>query len=196
MGKIFFALAFILLTISSCCIRRPTHAQSDRLDTHNPFLPIIECIPCSTMKNSPQTSLWTEAWGTSGKWMIGFESGYNFSHVSVFADAGTHWWPGTSMSWAHREQVGIALLDPDAFLRPEMGIGLHQRYYRSGSIINTPTGDQFIRKQPDFFWHSFAGIRINIPYSNLTLSMRTFRLQEFEDLKADWNFGIQLSFRL
>lgn len=196
MNKTFISIAVIIVTASSCCIRRPTHAQSDRLDTHNPFLPIVECIPCSTLKNSPEMVLWSEGWGTSGKWMTGIEPGYNFSHLTLFSDVGTHWWPGGSMSWAHREQVGAVFFDTDWMIRPEIGIGLHQRYYRSGLIMNTPTGEQFIRRQPDFFWQSFAGIRVNIPYSNIVLCLRTFRMQQFDEQKADWNFGIQLGFRL
>lgn len=189
---------FILLfcgMITSCCIRRQTYAQSDRFDTHNPFLPIVECIPCGNLQNTSETSIWTEAYGAIGKWMIGVESGYNFNHFRLFGDAGVHWWPSGKMSWAYREQVGMALLNPNKIFRPEIGIGLQQRYFRGGNTITTPSGDIFQPYAPSMMHQAFMGIRVNIPASNMILSLRTYRIQEFRSSKVDWNIGIQLGFR-
>jgi hypothetical protein len=196
MVKTFFALLLAIVLLQSCCIRRPTHAQSDRFDTHHPRTPIIECIPCATVKNSATTTLWTEAWGVSNQWMVGIEPGYNFNHVRLFADAGTHWWPSGNMTWAHREQVGIALFNPDLFIRPEFGAGLHQRYYRSEVRMQTSSGEQFVRTPTDFYWQGFGGLRCNVPYSNIEISARVYRLQNLNTAAHDWNFGIQLAFRL
>lgn len=194
--KKIIAFALIVITVQSCCIRRKTNAQSDRFDTHNPFLPIVECIECGNLQNRAETMVWTEAYGATNKWMIGIESGYNLKNIRLFADAGTHWWPGGTMSWAHREQIGIVLFNPNWLVRPEFGAGLQQRYYRSGTIVSTPNGDQFVRKPHDLLWQSFGGLRVNVPATNMILSLRAYRIRAFQSPGTDWNVGIQLGFRL
>jgi hypothetical protein len=192
---VIFSLAIAAIA-QSCCFVRPTSAQSDRLETRNPFVPVVECVPCYTMRNQPEVNLWTEAWGTNNKFMIGIEPGYNANYFRVFADAGTYMWPSGNLKFSHREQIGLAILDPDLFARPEIGIGLHQRYYRSEGNITTPTGIVSMEKQPDLFWQSFFGIRFNIPYSNMVVSTRMYRLENFNGTGHDWNFGLQFACRL
>lgn len=186
-----FSLAF-----TSCCYRRPTSAQSDRWDTHHPQVPVIECIPCGDLRNKPENFIWTEARGTSNRWMVGGEYGFNFDNFRLFADAGTRWWPNGNLTWAHRQQIGFVPFNPNNKIHPEIGIDLHQRYFRSYTTMVTPTGDQLIRNSPEYYWQTFAGIRFAIPYSNVVLGTRVYRLQDFSTKAADWNFGIQLSFRL
>jgi hypothetical protein len=196
MVRIFVFSLVIAALCQSCCFVRPTSAQSDRFDTHNPRTPIVECIPCSTLRNQPELNLWMESWGTNGKVMFGIEPGYNANHFRVFADAGTYGWFSGSMKWSHREQVGVAIFDPDLFARPELGVGLHQRYYRSGEYQTTPTGQVFVNTPADFYWQTFAGIRFNIPFSNMVVSTRAYRLENFDGSGHDWNFGLQFACRL
>lgn len=191
-----FILSFVTAALcQSCCFVRPTSAQSDRFDTHNPRTPIVECIPCSTLRNQPELNLWTEAWGTNNKFMIGVEPGYNANYFRVFADAGTYMWPSGNLKFSHREQIGLVILDPDLSARPEIGVGLHQRYYRSDGNITTPAANAILEKQPDLFWQTFAGIRFNIPYSNMVVSTRVYRLENFDGSGHDWNFGLQFACR-
>ena len=190
----------LLLTVATaftaCCYRRPTSAQSDRFETKRPRVPVIECYECGDLTHRSEMFLFSEAWGTSNKWMLGAEYGYNFSQSRVFADAGIHYWPSRTMGWAYREQIGFVPFNPNWQLHPEIGMGLHQRLYRNEIVIQTPTGDQIVRKTPDYFWQTFAGVRYSIRYSNAVIGIRSYRLQNFETRGADWNFGIQLSFRL
>ena len=191
-----FLLSLIIAAFSeSCCFVRPTSAQSDRLETRNPFVPVVECVPCSTFRNKPEFNLWTEAWGTNNKFMIGIEPGYNANYFRVFADAGTYIWPSGNLKFAHREQMGFVLLDPDLFARPEIGFGLSQRYYRNGVNVITSTGNTFVEAAPDFYWQGFMGIRFNVPYSNMVICTRTYRLENFDGSGHDWNFGLQFACR-
>jgi hypothetical protein len=128
--------------------------------------------------------------------MIGIEPGYNANNLRIYADAGTYLWPSGNMKFSHREQLGIVLLNPDFTLRPEIGVGLHQRFYRNGMYLTTTSGQVFQPEAPDYFWNCFAGLRINIPYSNMVVSTKVYRLQNFEDNRPDWNFGLQFACRL
>lgn len=189
-------LLIISTAFTACCYRRPTSAQSDRFETRHPRVPVIECISCGDLKNKPENLLWTEARGTSNRWMLGGEFGFNFDNLRLFADAGTRWWPNGDLTWANRQQIGFVPFNPNWKLHPEIGIGLHQRFFRSNTIIVTTMGDQLSRKSPEYYWQTFAGLRYAIPYSNVILGPRVYRLQEFTTNRVDWNFGIQLSFRL
>jgi hypothetical protein len=193
MLRISALLLLIPVCIASCCYRRPTSAQSDRFDTHHPRVPVVVCPSCGDLRNRSEHFLWAEARGTSNRWMIGGESGYNFNHARIFADAGTRWWPDGNLTWAHRQQIGIVPFNPNWLLHPEIGIGLHQRYFRCTIFLMC---DPPHRPEPEFYWQSFAGIRYAVPNSNVVMVMRAYRLQNFYTQRADWNFGIQLSFRL
>lgn len=182
--------------LTSCCYRRPTSAQSDRWETQRPRVPVIECYQCGDLTNRSEMFLFSEAWGTSNKWMVGAEYGYNFYNMRLFSDAGIHYWPSETMGWAYREQIGVVPFNPNRQLHPEIGLGLHQRQYRNEVVISTPTGDQIIRKSPDFYWQTFAGLRYSINHTNVVLGLRTYRLEEFSSNNVDWNIGLQVSFRL
>lgn len=163
----------------SCCILPRSYAQSDRFDTHKtPF----ECIPCKGLTNKPEHFVWVEGYGTSGNASVGMELGYNFNHLRLYGSGGFSWWPSPVRKTTVNGEFGIVGLSPDKYIRPEAGIGLGEWFINEEDHpgkLHPAHGFPIAEKGQYPFWNAYAGMRMAIPYSNISLSLRMYRLNAF-----------------
>lgn len=179
MKKLFFFFAALLL-LNSCCIRFRGYAQSDRFDTHRTG--ILDCVPCSQLVNKPEHHLWIEGYGVSGNASAGMELGYNFNQLRLYGSAGFSWWPSPVPKTTISGQIGMVGFSPNQIFRPEAGMGLGEWFLtnpdKSGKL-HPAAGFPIAEKGNYPFWNAYAGLRITVPYSNISLSMRIYRLSAF-----------------
>lgn len=174
-------LIFAVLLLDSCCIRHRTFAQSDRFDTHRPNFPVIECIPCGDQRNVNENFITAEALGPAGGIALGLELGHNFDHFRIYgAGSFSYWWmrrPDATFTG----EIGILPLNPNFMIRPDIGIGysdwIIQGKYDGAVPLHPSMSKVLVDKGSYQMWHVYGGLRIMVPFSNIDLGLRMYKME-------------------
>jgi hypothetical protein len=195
------AILFAIIVFGSCCIHHKTFAQSDRIDTHRPKFPVIECVPCGNLQNTNENFITTEAFGPSGSFAAGFEMGHNFANLRIYGAAGISYWPFRPPNVTLTGQFGIVGFNPNFPIHPEIGIGYSEwaisKNYDGSVPLHPSIKNVLVGKGNYQMWHAYAGLSIKVPYSNIDLSLRIYKMETLKPQGHDsWYPGIVCGFRL
>jgi hypothetical protein len=200
MKKHVFLLPFYVFVFQSCCVVYPSSAQHDVYDTHKPTIALVECIGCGDNRNTSEHFIRTEFAGLSGNYLFGIEPNFNFNRMSINAFAGVGYWPWPAKKTAFAFQFGFIAVDPNNRIRPEIGFGYNGLLVRGPE--NAPIPIHPAKQAPLYSsgnfngWHGYAGVRIDVPQSNMNISLRIYRLQFYKPASFSAFYpGIQLGFR-
>ncbi|HEU4718891.1 MAG TPA: hypothetical protein VFU15_13700 [Bacteroidia bacterium] len=198
--KRIFLLAMLSAAFGSCCIYRPSIAQSDRIDTHRPPFPIVDCVPCHDLRNRSENFSWMEVMGPSGSFAAGMEAGRNFSYLRLYGAAGISGWAWRGPNASFLANAGIAIGNPNFFVRPDIGAGFSEWWLKDprGKTVQLHPALKTSVEKGGYYpaWNVYGGLRFAFPFSSVNLSLRLYRVSTFGNTSASaWYPGIACGFR-
>jgi hypothetical protein len=187
--------ALTLLLLDSCC-KPPiaTNALSDRLDMRKPLIS-VECVRCN-MENSFDLHPGLELGGPMGRYQTFLAYGYNWRVFGLYGQSGVSFQPKALPRAGLTQTVGLSLLSPNAYLRPEIGFGAARWFSPnepSGSYKYHPAfGGNVNSSNDQNILYPFVGLRFSFPETPVMLGLRAYKLQH-ESGKTAYYGGVNIS---